>query len=626
MATIQGSQYVAEDKRINAGLNVGFKVGTEASLKSLAADKIQAGVFYLTSDTHRLYIGNKDQTLSPVNQGIITVQSLSTVSNPIPGQFYYITGPDANGQNPNVLATWSGGRWVQMNPDTFIDAVTTDVSGVDGENNAVKIIHTVSQTGGIDNLISNENSAVVIKGGQKIQVKESTATANKIEIATGDYSIKTAGSDNSVDVVLTYTPEGGQVADEEKVTFQPSTGSKIKITQSGNVITLNTNDIQDAATAEKITEAVFHTGDINANPVTTEGFTLELKKSDSASVLAHVNPKITYGKAEYGAGQLTNAFNSGVDTLSVYTIAQTDKLIADSLMSFNALTYCGTVGSTGATVGALPQENVSIGDVYMSTGDKAVKLTVNGKEETYDAGTLFIATSGTKDNNGRPIEGVDGFIPKDTVIWTRVDNYNADTIAGIDTATPNTIKFFNSIKGGARDGATDHLGSFTVITDNAEKNPLTVEDITDRDNAPTEQIIQISHKLSSFDKVSSATVKDEGVTKTLFAGKALGEVTMDAYGHVETITEVPIIVPTEVFDTPVTTVTADHTEDKKKYTAVIAEDVALINSGSGGGVVSSMTVQNKFSSESLVLAVEKETVNGEEKATTMKIDLVWGEF
>ena len=73
MATIQGSQYVAEDKRINAGLNVGFKVGTEASLKSLAADKIQAGVFYLTSDTHRLYIGNKDQTLSPVNQGIITV-------------------------------------------------------------------------------------------------------------------------------------------------------------------------------------------------------------------------------------------------------------------------------------------------------------------------------------------------------------------------------------------------------------------------------------------------------------------------------------------------------------------------------------------------------------------------
>lgn len=547
------------------------------------------------------------------------------MSNPIPGQFYYITGPDANGQNPNVLATWSGGRWVQMNPDTFIDGVTTDVSGVEGENNAVKIIHTVSQTGGVDNLISNEKSAVVIKGEQKIQIKES-ATANKIEISTGDYGIKTAGADNAVDVVLTYTPNGGEAADEEKVTFQPSSGSKIKITQSGNVITFNTNEIQNTADAEKITKAIFHTGDINANPVTTEGFTLELQKSDSASVLAHVNPKITYGRAEYSKGQLTNAFNSGTNTLSVYTIEQTEKLIADSLMSFNALTYCGTVGSTGATVDALPQENVSIGDVYMSTGDKAVKLTVNGKAETYDAGTLFIATSGEKDNDGRPLEGVDGFIPKDKVIWTRVDNYNADTTAGIDTATPNTIKFFNSIKGGARDGATDHLGSFTVITDNAEKNPLTVKDITDRDDAPTEQIIQISHKLSSFDKVTPATVKDEGVTKTLFAGKAIGEITMDPYGHVETITEVPIVVSTEVFDTPVTTVTANHTEDKKKYTAVVAEDVALINSGSGGGIISSMTVQNKFSSESLVLAVEKETVNGEEKATTMKIDLVWGEF
>jgi hypothetical protein len=60
---------------------IGFKLGTQSALNTLLNSGTGAlhGTFYLTQDTHRLYIGNHDGTLSPVNQGIITVNSLSAL-------------------------------------------------------------------------------------------------------------------------------------------------------------------------------------------------------------------------------------------------------------------------------------------------------------------------------------------------------------------------------------------------------------------------------------------------------------------------------------------------------------------------------------------------------------------
>jgi hypothetical protein len=35
--------------------NVGFKIGSQESLKKLTAVQLQAGSFYLTNDSHRLF-------------------------------------------------------------------------------------------------------------------------------------------------------------------------------------------------------------------------------------------------------------------------------------------------------------------------------------------------------------------------------------------------------------------------------------------------------------------------------------------------------------------------------------------------------------------------------------------
>ena len=55
MANIVGS-YTADTATITAGKQLGFKLGLESKLTSTSFTA-QEGVFYLTSDTHRLFIG-----------------------------------------------------------------------------------------------------------------------------------------------------------------------------------------------------------------------------------------------------------------------------------------------------------------------------------------------------------------------------------------------------------------------------------------------------------------------------------------------------------------------------------------------------------------------------------------
>lgn len=121
--------------------NVGFKKGTQSNLETLMGTpaNIEEGTFYLTSDTHRLYIGqmgaNDTKEIVAVNQGIITVDYLTTsddgytsgdttldgIVTPIQGQFYYVI-------NANILCVRSGNNWVQINPIASAADITSAAS------------------------------------------------------------------------------------------------------------------------------------------------------------------------------------------------------------------------------------------------------------------------------------------------------------------------------------------------------------------------------------------------------------------------------------------------------------------------------------------------------------------
>ena len=568
MATIKGT-YVAGTGTVNPNTNIGFKLGLESALTS-SSFTAQNGVFYLTSDTHRLFIGDKDGNVCPVNQGVITVATLPDPTGVIPGQFYYLT-------SKNILATYNGIQWVHINPDTQVTKL--EHAATAGENSAT-INTTVTQQGGVHSNASVVSNNVVIKGANDIVVTVDPVT-DTITLTDADYSFSTSGSENDVKFNLVRDPADGDAAVEDSVTFKGANG--VDITQNGKVITIDATNAMSSATQDSIESAAFSNR-------ATNGFDLTLSRRSGQTIVAnaHLDPVVKYGNTATEAH-----YNAGVATLSVYTIAEVDEKVKNALQNFNALTYKGTVG-TGGTVTALPTSQVQNGDVYMSNG----YFTQNG--ETVAAGTLFIA-QGT--------EGTDGYLT--TVDWTHVENYNTDTITKVNTDADYTISFTNSVQDGANPGKDTFLGSFKVSTQAGD--PLTITDTT---IAGKKELV-ISHNLSGYEHKDVAASTGTKETVLFSTNKVLGSIGVDDWGHVSSSEDTLLEVPTEVFteDSTTATVAIDGTAHSL-MTATFSDNLTLKNAGTQANITD-IDIHSKIPSETLVLGVN----NG-----ALKMDLMWGSF
>ena len=568
MATIKGT-YVAGTGTVNPNTNIGFKLGLESALTS-SSFTAQNGVFYLTSDTHRLFIGDKDGNVCPINQGVITVSSLPDSTGVIPGQFYYITGS-------NILATFNGTQWVHINPDT---QVTKLEHAATASNNSATIKTTVTQEGGTHSNTSVVSNNVIIKGANDIVVTVDPAT-DTITLTDADYSFSTTGSENDVKFNLVRDPADGDAAVEDTVTFKGTNG--IDITQNGKVITIDATDAMSTASQDSVESAAFSNR-------TTNGFDLTLSRRSGQTIVAdaHLDPIVKYGNTATEAH-----YNAGVATLSVYTIAEVDEKVKNALQNFNALTYKGTVG-TGGTVTALPTSQVQNGDVYMSNGYFTQDGTVMA------AGTLFIA-QGT--------EGSDGYLT--SVNWTHVENYNTDTITKVSTDADYTISFSNSIQDGANPGQNTFLGSFKVSTKAGD--PLTTTDTT----ADNKKELVISHNVSGYTHKSADASSGSKETVLFATNKVLGSLGVDDWGHVKTSEDVLIEVPTEIFtETETTATVAIDGTAHSLMTATFSDNLALKNADTQANITD-IDIHSKIASETLVLAVN---------SGALKMDLMWGTF
>lgn len=576
MATIKGN-YVPGTGTINANTNIGFKLGLESRL-SAADFTAQNGVFYLTSDSHRLYIGNADGSISPVNQGVINVPAMPTNKDAIPGQFYYITGD-------NILAMYNGKQWMQVNPDTHVTALTQNAAAV-ADGNAATVRMTLTQDGG--NQAAEEtihSNLVTLKGGNDIVITVDEET-EEILITDADYSLETSGEANAVKFNLMRDPADGDKAVEgTPVTFTGTNG--VSVSQKDNVITINAEELSNSADENQIESAAF------AN--VAQGFDLTLKrKSGQSLAAANVDPIITYGETPND-----QHFVNGKAALSVYTIAEVDAKIKSSLQSFNALTYRGTVGPDG-TVTALPSSGVANGDVYMATGDYSDGAT------TYHNGTLFIA-QGT--------EGVDGFITG-AINWTQVENYNTDTQTIVNLGADNTLSLSNTVQDGSNPGGTTFLGSYKVVTKAGD--PLATTDVTTaRQTGGSDKVVTISHNVSGYTHTKSdASTADD--TQVLFStNELLKNIGVDDWGHVKSSVDTTIEVPTEIFSEAETTAASSVSGTAgAKMTGTFTDSLALKNAGTGK-TISTITTKTQVSSETLTLAVD---------GSALKMDLMWGSF
>jgi hypothetical protein len=123
--------------------NVGFKRGSQANFDKLTS--YAEGIFYLTTDTNRLYVAQSNTKAELLNQGIkvYNYDDVFGQNSTVPkteGQFYYL-------KDKNILCTYSNGQWNQINADTNTYEKITGISISEGTSD--KTAKTITYTIGI---------------------------------------------------------------------------------------------------------------------------------------------------------------------------------------------------------------------------------------------------------------------------------------------------------------------------------------------------------------------------------------------------------------------------------------------------------------------------------------------
>lgn len=331
------------------------------------------GVFYLTTDTHRLYVG---QGQNPVllNQTVNFATSLTDLKNisdawtdkaaHVKDLYYVLPQDDGTG---NILAVWCQTEenkygWIQINPDhnTYVNDLFAQMAS--GTNAA-------TMTVGIGYNNADEDSKTIsfsIAGtGKTIEVK-AAENGNGFLLKGDTYTLSSDEGTIKLTSALGQAPSNVKLVGGDNVTVaKGDNANEIKISAIDTVV----NDMAVEVDANgKILVKLFdnQNGDVSASTG---------------------NIVMTYGQ-----GGTKQAPIGGV--LDVYSKDDIDNKLKD----LNGLTYRGTIGTTGATYTmgadykvypagsstALPVHN---GDMFLVAGEAKYD-----KDHTAYTGDLLIAT------------------------------------------------------------------------------------------------------------------------------------------------------------------------------------------------------------------------------------------
>ena len=636
---------------IAANTKIQFKSGTQAALNVLIQNGgAIEGTFYLTTDTHKLYVGRKKTTgglvyPEQVSRGVTvvgTTEDLPTVnpsSSDVPsgaieeGELFYIT-------NTNVLAALRKVpnsnpvtyEWVQINPPTGISDVSTAAS-TNGSN--VDVRTTISTAAG------EQIGAFQIAAGDNVALTSGTGTVDlgsstrsgqgQVTISATDTTYKPAVETNTSKGVLGLisktTGSFGTTLDSSKIDIEGV--NSVKVTSN--------------ATNSKITVTGPNLTGVAVENHTTDGFTISLSGTngdgsaiDSAGT--RFQPKINYGATSgYSAPTSTVAFNqstqaafaNGVATLNVYTKAQADQAIHDAidaeLATANAMTYRGVVTSanaSGDTTSLWQQVQTNgahNGDVYkVSAIDDDNPITIGGK--VAQVGDLIIISGSETnglvpipDNNAAGLLTICDLIPsgdEPEFVATPITSITRDNVSGfvisdgkIANSNLLTTNFISGNKIDITSAASGKTIDITVGHSTTSRSDVTNEALQ---NHGTANAVFTKSAANSTDDISTNTVE-------LFAfsdpSKAL---VTDAYGHVTGFKGKKINFKHNSVDGLI----VEYNSTNSNVYLTPNNTIAGFNSASASLI--------KFSSDTLQI---KGNVNTSDHSNdSLKIDLVWGTF
>ena len=373
--------------------NLKFLSGTQTDLNKYFLDSGDTtysgnaieGAFYLTSDTHRLYIGRSIQYSAgvtkvvpvPVNEGIQTVANMTALSNIAAhqGEFYYIT-------ESNVLAIYSGSNWVQINPDTDTNTDTSVTSASFTSNN------TVDGNGNINYLLSIYQTNKDVLTGNTTAINAVTATfsipASTIAGLVNIGITSSAATNNNAVVALTGT--GSNTA-----TFAISGSSGISLGGTANnlVISGTTYGIESAAVSGA---TATNTANISLKNDITNGLdSVAIKTGANLAIDNSVADEITIKHVTAGAATSAIYGNNTSGTMSEGGTVYIPKFQLDANGHVASATAISVVLPTAEQVNGITADSNGILTITKSGSANQISstavlyhtLTVDGTTATY---------------------------------------------------------------------------------------------------------------------------------------------------------------------------------------------------------------------------------------------------
>lgn len=501
------------DPNVKSGAMLGFKVGLQSTVDTILANKTGAvhGCFYLTQDSHRLYVGNEDGSISAVNEGIQTVTwtELQTISaglntdakkEAMRGRFFYVEANPERPEDPsNILCVYDGTQWVQLNnnTDTYADGNSFAVTTSNGVATVTDTIHMNNDgTLPASFSITGDNGTTVSSNGTAITI-------------TGDtYELKTAAvanQQNQFEIQLDST------ANDSAVKLIGGDNVTLSRDASSGALTITSQDIKVKSTALAAEAQGFSATVTDTND---QGF-----KSNT------LDPTITVKDAS-GTAISGVHFVNGVAALDVYSTGAIDQ----KMKAFDAMTYRGTLGTSGTgatdisvdhnTQAASITNNgtavpVSIGDTFLLNSDK----TIDGK--TYKAGSLIIVRA----LEGKSEDSATGIIAAgDYGIDIVAENWYSDTTYELNGTTNGVILH----------SSTDaNVGSF-IVTAGANNNWIeTTDSGAAGANGGFDKTVTVTHKTITQNN-SIGTAQTQGPSGSLTIPVISAAV--DGAGHVTGVT------------------------------------------------------------------------------------------
>ena len=439
--------------------NVSFKRGLSTALSNVA---VEDGVFYLTTDTNRLYVG-QGNNLAELNQSVTTYATWDDMERNAPkqkGQFYYAI-------QENVLACYLPelNKWQQINPDhndnddTYVSSLT--VAPVDtSETGKLKYAITIGQK--TKHQGKGETTVTSDITGQ-LEISSADLNAIASHVAVGVAADAITGNENGF--VLKTTGSGADA--DTNIAIVGGENVNVGRSENGKTITIKSHDTKTSIKS------------VSAGNDGRIGVTYAQDKEEHT---VYSNAELYYKITVDGDTETT--INNQGSLGKFYSSSKVDELIRQAAANMNAMTYKGVVASdTFATTVAGAQK----GDTYKANGEIVIgsQTTKTGDLIIYKGDDLAdgeppentdfdVISSGDEIDSQFKLSGTNNTIAltnttKDNTPAGSVSVSGTDGILAQVTNNTLSIKHTNTIEGG--EGSVGESSNVSPAAGNSFKIP-----------------------------------------------------------------------------------------------------------------------------------------------------------